>query len=203
MVQNVLWGIPLVVPEEQGVLEAIVHPSKEQQEDLVEPVVLLQQRQHLSTNQSGPLEVPVVLHPSEVQQVGQMVVRAEATEDPVVLHPSGVQKVVRVEPLEDPVVLHPSGVQRVVRVEPLGDPVVLHPSGVQRVVRVEPLGDPVLHPSEVPQVGPVVMLVDHWVGDLGVHRRHQQAERKQVVLTMLGDLVVLHPSEVQREVLVG
>ncbi len=27
-----LWGIPLVVPEEQGVLEAIVHPSKEQQE---------------------------------------------------------------------------------------------------------------------------------------------------------------------------
>jgi hypothetical protein len=99
----------------------------------------------------------------EVQQVGQMVVRAEATEDPV----------------------------------------VLHPSEVQRVVRVEPLGDPVLHPSEVPQVGPVVMLVDHWVGGLGVHRRHQQAERKQVVLTMLGDLVVLHPSQVQREALVG
>jgi hypothetical protein len=159
VVQNVLWGIPLVVPEEQGVLEAIVHPSKEQQEDLVEPVVLLQQRQHLSTTQSGPLEVPVVLHPLEVQQVGQMVVRAEATEDPV----------------------------------------VLHPSGVQQVVRVELLGDPVLHPSEVPQVGPVVMLVDHWVGGLGVHRRHQQAERKQVVLTMLG---VLHPSEVQREGLV-
>ena len=182
-----LWGIPLVVPEEQGVLEAIVHPSKEQQEDLVEPVVLLQQRQHLSTNQSGPLEVPVVLHPLEVQQVDQMVVRAEATEDPVVLHPSGVQRVD----------------QKAVRVEPLEDPVVLHPSGVQQVVRVELLGDPVLHPSEVPQVGPVVMLVDHWVGDLGVHRRHQQAERKQVVLTMLGGLGVLHPSEVQREVLVG
>ena len=148
-----------MVPEEQGVLEAIVHPSKEQQEDLVEPVVLLQQRQHLSTNQSGPLEAPVVLHPLEVQQVDQMVVRAEATEDPV----------------------------------------VLHPSGVQQVVRVELLGDPVLHPSEVPQVGPVVMLVDHWEGGLGVHRRHQQAERKQVVLTMLG---VLHPSEVQREGLV-
>ncbi len=178
-----LWGIPLVVPEEQGVLEAIVHPSKEQQEDLVEPVVLLQQRQHLSTNQSGPLEVPVVLHPLGVQQVDQMVVRAEATEDPVVLHPSGVQRVD----------------QKAVRVEPLEDRVVLHPSGVQQVGQGVMLGDPVLHPSEVPQVGQGVMLVDHWVVDREVRQKHREVEQKQVGPAMLVDPVDSHPSQVQRE----
>ncbi len=157
-----LWGIPLVVPEEQGVLEAIVHPSKEQQEDLVEPVVLLQQRQHLSTNQSGPLEVPVVLHPSEVQQVGQMVVRAEATEDPVVLHPSEVQQVVRVELLGDPV-LHPSEVPKVGQGVMLVDHWVVdrevrqkHREVEQKQVGPAMLVDPVdSHPSQVQREGPV------------------------------------------------
>ncbi len=157
-----LWGIPLVVPEEQGVLEAIVHPSKEQQEDLVEPVVLLQQRQHLSTNQSGPLEVPVVLHPLEVQQVGQMVVRAEATEDPVVLHPSEVQQVVRVELLGDPV-LHPSEVPQVGQGVMLVDHWVVdrevrqkHREVEQKQVGPAMLVDPVdSHPSQVQREGPV------------------------------------------------